>query len=338
MQVKISQAVKMITAIIKAKLVAMLKSSPGLGKSSVVRQIAAMYGLKVIDLRLSQCDPTDLLGFPTINKDGRAGYAPMDTFPIEGDEIPKGYNGWLLFLDEFNSASPAVQAAAYKVVLDRMVGIHNLHPNLAIVCAGNLESDGAIVNPMSTALQSRIVHLELVLDNEEWLAWAASEKLDHRILDFIRFKPGDLYNFTPDHTDVTYACPRTWEFANRIVGVSDITDHDTLPMLAGALGEGVAREFITFCKIYEHVPKPAQIMANPEGVPVPAEPSYLYALTGTLSHNANESNFGQLMKFIKRMPAEFQVVTLKDTVRRNKTMLQHSSMREWVATSAVELF
>lgn len=111
MQVKISQAISMLTQFIKAKLVPMLVGSPGSGKSQIVHQIAKEYNLKVIDLRLSQCDPTDCMGFPQIS-DGKADYVPMKTFPIEGDVIPKGYSGWLLFLDEFNSASPAVQAAA----------------------------------------------------------------------------------------------------------------------------------------------------------------------------------------------------------------------------------
>lgn len=111
MQVKPSQAVSIIAKFIMAKLVAMLTGSPGTGKSSIIHSIAKTYKLKVIDLRLAQCDPTDLLGFPTISGE-RAGYKPMETFPIQGDEIPEGYTGWLLFLDEFNSASTAVQAAA----------------------------------------------------------------------------------------------------------------------------------------------------------------------------------------------------------------------------------
>lgn len=60
MQVKVSQAISMITGYIKAKLVPMLEGSPGSGKSQIIHQIANNYGLKVIDLRLSQCDPTDL--------------------------------------------------------------------------------------------------------------------------------------------------------------------------------------------------------------------------------------------------------------------------------------
>ena len=207
MQVRISQAASMVAKFIRTKIVVMLHGSPAIGKSAIVQQIANEYGLKLIDLRLAQCDPTDLAGFPTITGE-KASYKPMDTFPIEGDTVPKGYNGWLLFLDELNSAPPAIQSAAYKVILDRMVGNHKLHKNVAIVAAGNLETDNAIVQPMSTALQSRMAHLELVVDSKEWVDWASSNEIDHRITSYINFRPDALYTFSPDHTDKTYASPR----------------------------------------------------------------------------------------------------------------------------------
>jgi len=336
-QVKVSQAISMVTKAIRAKLVPMLRSSPGIGKSSIVREVADTYKLFVIDLRLAQCDPTDINGFPTIHGD-RAGYRPMDTFPIEGDAIPEGYSGWLLFLDEFSSASLAVQAAAYKLVLDRMVGKFKLHKNVAIVCAGNLESDNAIVIPMSTALQSRLLHIELVSDVPEWLDWAYANGIDHRITSYIKFKPGQLYAFSPDHNDETYACNRTWEFANRVLQVTDDVDKDRLPMLAGTLSEGVAREFIAFCKIDNDLPKIHQIVESPDKIRVPTEPSILYALTGSISHNATKENIGQLIKYIKRLPKEFQVVTLRETVRRNAKMLAVPAMATWIDESAFEIY
>ena len=336
MQVKISQAVTMITKFIQARLVPMLVGSPGCGKSQIVHQIAETYNLKVIDLRLSQCDPCDLMGFPSIGK--KATYVPMDTFPIEGDVIPEGYTGWMLFLDEFNGAAIAVQKAAYKLVLDRMVGSHPLHKNVAIVCAGNLETDNAAVEPMSTALQSRLVHMELVVDAREWTDWATSNGIDHRITSYVNFKPGNLYSFKPDHTDNTYACPRTWEFANNILKVTDESDPDFLPMLAGALSEGIAREFIGFCKIYKDLPTIEKIIAAPESIKVPDEPSILFALTGSISHNANKDNFDQLMKYVARLPIEFQVVCLRETVRRNKTMTAHPAVQKWIIGSAAQLF
>jgi hypothetical protein len=52
-----------------------------------------------------------LLGFPNI-ENGRSVYHPPKDIPIVGDKVPEGYNGWLLFLDEMNTAPKAVQAAA----------------------------------------------------------------------------------------------------------------------------------------------------------------------------------------------------------------------------------
>jgi len=337
MQVKISQAIRMIPKYLKAGLVPMLVGSPGCGKSDIIHQIAKEYKLQVIDLRLSQCDPTDLLGFPTVTG-SKADYVPMKTFPIEGDPVPNDYNGWLLFLDEFNGAPISVQKAAYKLVLDKMVGSHKLHKNVAICCAGNLDTDNAAVEVMSTALQSRLVHMELLVDTQEFINYANEMGFDHRISSYLDFKPGNVYTFKPDHTDNTYACPRTWEFTNRILQNEAIEDTDALPMLAGAISEGIAREFLGFCKIENSLPKVAQIVVAPETISVPIEPSILYALTGSLSHNATEANFAQLMKFILRMPTEFQVVCLRGTIRRNKALLSHPAVQNWITSSAATLF
>jgi len=345
MEVKISDAIQMIVLGIKAKLVPMMKGSPAIGKSGIVHQVAKDFNLQVIDLRLSQCDPTDLMGFPRVTGN-RAGYAPMETFPIEGDALPTRvvngvatpYAGWLLFLDEFTSASKAVQAAAYKIVLDRMVGIHHLHKNVAIVCAGNKESDNAIVEPMSTALQSRLMHMELVLDYKEWLNWASANDIDFRITSYINFKPGVLYTFKADHTDDTYAAPRTWEFVNRVLKIADINDPIMVATLSGLISEGVAREFMTYCKIFKDLPTIQAIIDAPEAIKIPDEPSVLFALTGSIGHNADVANITQVMKFVCRMPIEFQVVCLREMVRRNKKLVSTPAVQKWITSSAATLF
>ena len=96
---------------ISAGLTPMVTSSPGLGKSSIIQKLAKDYKLKLLDFRLSQCTPEDLQGYPM--RDGnKATFTPFDIFPLEGEEIPDGYQGWLLFLDELTSAPKGVQAAA----------------------------------------------------------------------------------------------------------------------------------------------------------------------------------------------------------------------------------
>lgn len=54
------QAPSLMEKVLRAGLVTMLTGSPGTSKSSLVSQLAEKFKLKVIDLRLSQCDPTDL--------------------------------------------------------------------------------------------------------------------------------------------------------------------------------------------------------------------------------------------------------------------------------------
>ena len=55
-----SQAKKFTELCMKAHLVPYLQSSPGMGKSSIVKQIAKEYSLELIDCRLSTMEPTDL--------------------------------------------------------------------------------------------------------------------------------------------------------------------------------------------------------------------------------------------------------------------------------------
>jgi hypothetical protein len=336
--VNLNQAKDNIARCIRAGLVAFLEGPPAAGKSAIVRQIAEEYDLKLIDLRLSQCDPCDLLGFPRINEStSKASYAPMETFPLEGDPIPEGYNGWLLLFDELTSAPRAVQAAAYKILHEKEVGLHKIHPNVAMVAAGNRDIDNAIVEPMSTALQSRLVHMEVAVDNNVWLEWAMRNGIDHRITSYIKFKPTSLYTFDPDHTDKTYASPRTWEYLSRLIKNEDSIGHDLLPLIAGTVSQGVGREFIQHTKIYDKLPTVEEIISRPAQIVVPEEPSILFALTGAIASRATEDNIGTLLKYTSRLPKEFEIVCLKEAVRRLPGIEDKSAMRNWIVENSAEL-
>jgi len=338
MKIYTEQAPEYLMDVLQAGLVPMLMSSPGIGKSTIAKKLAADNKLKVIDLRLSQCDPSDLLGFPTINKEHtKSGYVPMDTFPIEGDPVPIGMNGWLLLLDEFNSAPISVQAAAYKVVLDKQVGVFNLHKNVAIICAGNLSTDKAIVNRMSTAMQSRLVHFELDVNHIEWIKWADVNDIDYRIKSYIGFKPDILHNFNPNHIDHTFPCPRTWEFCSKIMSKWEHFTSQKIAVIAGTIGEGAAREFYSYCQIYTQLPDIGKIMSNPTGIEVPTEPSILHAVTGLLGYHLNPSTADKLMQFLTRMPIEFQVIGIRSAIAKDKSLMKAKSMSEWIKKFAKEI-
>lgn len=347
-RITVTEAHELVTTIMKSGLVPYVKGSPGMGKSYMIQAVADQYNLKLIDLRLAQCDPTDLMGFPHINTEGtKAGYVPMATFPIEGDPLPinpdtkEAYAGWLLFCDEMNAADRSTQKAAYKLILDKMVGVFHLHDKVAIVCAGNLDTDQALVEEISTALQSRLIHITVQTDTESWLDWAIDNNIDSRICSFIRFKPALLNNFDPDKagSEDTYACERTWAFADKLLAnVVDIRAAQVLPLFAGTLGEGVAREFLAFLRVYKDLPTIAEIIAAPSTIPVPTEPSVQFALTGSIAQNAEDNNIEKLMEYLDRLPVEFQVICLREMGRRNPNFIKIPAVVRWITDKNVEIF
>lgn len=314
---------------LKVGLVPFLQSSPGLGKSSIMKAVAEFFNLKLIDHRLSTSPPEDMSGLPAF-KDGYAYFAPFaELFPVEGTEMPINpktglqYEGWLIFLDEFNSARKETQAAAYKLILDKMVGQHKLHPNCVIAAAGNLATDRAIVNPLSTAMQSRVIHIEMIESFEEWLLDVAlPQDYDHRVISFLSQHQELLMDFRPDHADKTFCCPRTWEFAERLVHGEEVEDGDT-GLLAGTITAGVAASFVQYCKVFEKVPKVADIIADPEGHPIPREKDMVWAVTGALLSNLTTKNIDKIVVYVDRLETDMRILFYRSIMARHPDMRHH---------------
>jgi hypothetical protein len=344
MNIDISKASPLITTVLKSKLVPYLESPPGVGKSALAQQIADENGLKLVDVRLSQCDPTDLSGLPFATEDGkghkRATYLPIDIWPLEGDDLPDGKRGWLLLLDELSSAPPAVQAASYKLLLDRAVGMYHLHPAAFVMAAGNRLEDKAIVHRMGTAQQSRLIHFELDTSLEGWMEWANKNNINFQVKSFLNFRPDALHRFNPDHNEKTFPCPRTWEFVSKLLNNLKTTNShssDIVPLLAGTIGEGTAREFYSFTQIYNQVPSIDEILRNPTGIALSDEPSIHYALSGLVGHHININNIKQLMPFILKLNIEFQVIVLKAGIAKDFNIKETKEVKAWIDANAKEL-
>ena len=133
----------------KKKRPLFLWGPPGIGKSDIMQQITDdLEKAFLIDIRLSLWDPTDVKGMPyyAVN-DNTMKWAPPVELPVEA--LAKKYKTIVLFLDEMNSAAPAVQAAAYQLILNRRVGTYKLPDNVVIVAAGNRETDKGVTYRMS---------------------------------------------------------------------------------------------------------------------------------------------------------------------------------------------
>ncbi|RMG30367.1 MAG: MoxR family ATPase, partial [Gammaproteobacteria bacterium] len=158
----------------------MIWGPPGVGKSQMIAQIAARHGVPVIDIRLSQMEPSDLRGIPF-----RAGdYVEWSVPAILPDARRHGERG-ILFLDEITSAPPSVSAAAYQLILDRRLGEYQVPAGWAIFAAGNRQGDRGVTYTMPAPLANRFAHFELEANLDDWVAWAYENGIDERVVAFL---------------------------------------------------------------------------------------------------------------------------------------------------------
>ena len=324
-----------------AGLVPFLQSSPGLGKSSIMKSIAKELNLKLIDHRLSTSAPEDLSGLPRFDDDGYAYFAPFaGLFPVVGTKMPvktpavfdehgkiikeaEYYDGWLVFLDEFNSATKLVQAAAYKLILDKQVGQYDLHENCLLACAGNLSTDRALVNPLGTAMQSRVIHIEMTESFEEWLLDVAlPQKYDSRVVAYLSQYPSKLMDFRPDHQEKTFCCPRTWEFMERLIQGKEVEKRKT-GLYAGTITSGVAADFVEFTAVFATMPKVAEILKDPYGHLVPGDLSTKWAVVSSLLEHVDADNLTDLAIYINRFDLTFRVLFFRSVMVNHKTLRHH---------------
>ena len=331
-----------LTRAFRGGKVPVIRSSPGMGKSELTQDVADEFDLLLLDFRLGQADITDLNGLPRFleipREDGtvdhRAEFVPFASFPLEGDALPinpktgKPYRGWLLFFDEITSAPKQIQAAAYKILLERKLGNRKLHEMVFMAAAGNLETDNAVVHAMSTALQSRLIHLNMRLDHKEWMEWAIKKGVDSRILAYLSFRPNHLLDFKPDHNDRTFACPRTWWFAHCMIEGRTQMDEIDRALLAGTIGAGVSAEFLSFIQVYDQLPNLSDIIQDPANAPLPKEASVKYALTSTLAEHMDDKNVDQIVQYLDRFPVEHRVLCIRMARLRKPAIMRHKSIND----------
>ncbi|OHD94985.1 MAG: ATPase [Sulfurimonas sp. GWF2_37_8] len=305
------------------KVPVFLWGPPGIGKSSIVAQIAKEAEMGFIDLRLSLLDPTDLRGIPFFNTIKETALWAPPSFLPDG-KVERG----ILFLDELNTAAPMVQASAYQLILDRKIGEYTLPEGWAIVAAGNRESDRGVVFRMAAPLANRFVHLEMEVSVDDWKTWALKTEIHPAIIAFISHRPDTLFTFGNGNDSRSFATPRTWQYVNEVLACKPDADL-LLPMLAGAIGEDVAASFLGFLSVAGDLPDLDAIL---DGTckDVPSEAPALHILSAALSMRVNETTSSKklnaLIEYTLALPGEFSVMIVQD-LRERKIELDH--LQNW---------
>jgi len=320
--VKPSRVAEVLGGLLETRWPVFLWGAPGVGKSSIVQQIAESRGLPLIDIRASLLDPTDLRGIPTV-EDGKAFWCPPSFLPDE--KVPSG----VLFFDELNAAPTLVQASLYQLTLDRRVGEYTLPDGWQIIAAGNRAEDASVTFRMPAALANRFVHLDFETDFDDWRAWALANELHHRVIAFLGTRRELLLNM--ETSDKAFPTPRSWEM------LSDAIHHlglspDVLDVLIGIVGEGAAMEFIGFCDTAITEERIQAILKDPENAELPEKLGDQYALISYLcSLKADKSAQKAAGTLLNRFSPELAVLLARDMLRTNPGFSGNAGYLKFVA-------
>lgn len=281
----------------------MLWGPRGVGKSSIVRQVAAEAGVPLVDLRLTTIEPVDLRG--AIYADERLEqtvWFPPEFLP--GPDQPQG----ILFLDELTAADQRLQISAYSLILDRRVGRYGLPDGWLVVAAGNASFHGAVSHDMGTALADRLFHFNVQSAIDAFLDHAAREGFAPEVMAYLRVRPDRLDDtaaqLEADH--LVGASPRGWEDVSNVLR-SGLAEEQRRLFVQGRIGAANAAEFFG---VLRELQAGADVLALLDAAPgaatlalLPKTLDGLYGLVyGLLAACTDERTLQRALEIVEQLP------------------------------------
>lgn len=309
-----------------------IEGAPGGGKTYVAKAAAQLVGggFKMIHGPLLQ--PEDY-GFPVISasRTDVDFVVPSEKFPLVGTDCPET---GILLIDDMPQSGVAEQKIFGNLMQEREIHGKALKPGWLVIATGNRATDRAGANRLLTHLKNKITTVSFDVSMDDWCQWALANSVKPEIIAFIRFRPELLNAF--DAQNEINATPRAWvDGVSASLGV--VSKHLEFEAFRGDVGEGAAGEFLAWLKMARELPSPDAIMLDPAKADIPKAPAMLYAVCGAMAHRATPDNFGRIMQYITRLPAEFSVLFVRDAIRLKPDIQTSMDFIKWASTDGAKL-
>ena len=298
----------------------MLWGAPGVGKSTLVREICEQQGIGFIDIRLAQREPVDLRGLP-VPKGDHVDWLLAGEWPRDPNS-----RGVILF-DELSAADRTLQAAAYEIILDRRLGdLYRLPSGWLVMGAGNRSTDRAVAYSFSSALANRFCHLNLEPDVEQWCQWAQQQDIDPSIIGFLKFAPEHFFKLD-QHTqsEQGWPSPRSWERTARVLATAEqlgLSAQQQRIMVNGLIGPGAAAALFAYRESAEALPDVRAMLRGAIPVEVPSKSDTLFAFCAAVTYHMWRGSKQEIAKHLdvlfqisSKLSSDFATMLMLDVLR-----------------------
>ena len=337
--VTLKQAVSLIVSNPKTRF--MLRGEPGVGKSSIAYGIAKTANLPLSMLDIPNLDLGDVC-MPVIDHESKVTrYYPNSRFGIHTGEPV------VMCFDEFTKGAEPVKNMLHPAleVFKPRLGDLPIPDGSIIYLTGNLDTDG-VGDGLAQHTRQRVVELIVSKpDADQWIPWAVNNDIDPVVVAWVNRYPHCLasyldgtkneFIFHPSSPQDNVVSPRTLEIASGIIKNRDKYDeHALIAALAGACGAAFAESIVSFIRFQESLPSIASIKEKPDTASIPDDPGARAVLTFGLLEHVEKETLTNILKYLRRMEEEWQVVFCVALARHESKKTIAFSNREFALWAA----
>lgn len=252
---------------IKAGIIPLLISPPGVGKTTTAARIARALGAQLRCIRLNNVAPEEVAGLQYVDREHqRSIHLPPKWMPH-----PDGSDGPVLVLiDEITQAPDENRKAIMSALLERYLGDTDLPDNCHFMACGNSEDDGTNVYHFDRATADRFGVIRVKTDVETWCNdFAPTEDVDISIVAFLRIRP-DMFEMSAEAAkgdNVVAPSPRTWVAVDRFIKEAMLAGASSAALdtgIKGKLGLEVGTAYMALREQVAKLRSVSELLAMPD--------------------------------------------------------------------------
>ncbi len=340
----------------------MILGEPAIGKTCTINAFVAQMQKRIPDYKLwhfnaSTMSPMDIQASAP---DYERGVLRM----FNNECLPNAYSDpdvkGCIFFTELPLADPATTKLLQKYVNGEDLSGVLLKPSGVVVIAdGNRIEDKSGVMQQGRAFMSRFEQLEVYVDAQDNLEYAAKNAWHPTVQTFFKDNPALINNYaevyettqarnqrtqdaktangssqqTEEGKRGIWASMRSWERISRKEYAADeLNSPVTLAECVGSLGSGVAAAYEAHKRSIGTLVSFEEIMRDPAKAKMPAKLDEVYSLSMIVALKCKEADMPNVKIFGERMPKEMQAVILRTLATRKGFNLATSpAYSRWIS-------
>ena len=321
----------------------LLQGEPGIGKSSLLENIADGLGFDYAYIDVPNMDLGDI-AMPVIDHDTKTTrYYPNARFKVHNNKP------LVIMLDEFTKGADPVKNMLHPMLekANPRLGDIPLSKDTVVFLTGNLSTDG-VGDSLKAHSRNRLVPVTIAKPSaDEWLEWAMPKGIAPEVCAWVHQFPQVLASYTdgsqnenpyiynPRKAQNAFVSPRSLETASNIVKTRGINDPETvISALTGAIGEAGARDMQAYIEFADQLPTWEATIKDPKNTKIPNSPGACAIVIFGAIARIEKTTITPFMEYLQRFSPEWQAVfaiNIAKTPSKQAIAFSCKAFADWVA-------